>query len=100
MPTYEYACTECSHAFEQFQRFTDDPLTQCPECAGRLRKVFGSVGVVFKGSGFYRTDSRAAANGGSNGSAKGTANGSGASQAKESAGAATKSDTAKAAAPA
>lgn len=58
MPTYQYACTECGHAFEQFQSFTDDALTVCPECSGRLRKVFNAVGVVFKGSGFYRTDSR------------------------------------------
>ncbi|MGZ4501565.1 MAG: FmdB family zinc ribbon protein [Nocardioidaceae bacterium] len=59
MPTYQYACTECGHAFEQFQSFSDDALTVCPECAGKLRKVFNAVGVVFKGSGFYRTDSRA-----------------------------------------
>ena len=59
MPTYQYACTECSHAFEQFQSFSDNSLTECPECQGRLRKVFNAVGVVFKGSGFYRTDSRA-----------------------------------------
>ena len=58
VPTYQYACTECGHAFEQFQSFSDDALTQCPECGGRLRKVFNAVGVVFKGSGFYRTDSR------------------------------------------
>jgi putative FmdB family regulatory protein len=60
VPTYQYACTECSHAFEQFQSFSDDALTECPECGGRLRKLFNAVGVVFKGSGFYRTDSRAA----------------------------------------
>ena len=60
MPTYQYACTECGHAFEQFQSFSDDALTVCPECEGRLRKVFNAVGVVFKGSGFYRTDSRSA----------------------------------------
>ncbi len=58
MPTYQYACTECNHAFEQFQSFTDDALTECPQCHGRLRKLFNAVGVVFKGSGFYRTDSR------------------------------------------
>lgn len=58
MPTYQYRCTECGHAFEQFQSFSDDALTVCPECSGRLRKVFNSVGVVFKGSGFYKTDSR------------------------------------------
>jgi len=58
VPTYQYACTECGHAFDQFQSFSDDPLTQCPECDGRLRKLFNAVGVVFKGSGFYRNDSR------------------------------------------
>ncbi|HLS00936.1 MAG TPA: FmdB family zinc ribbon protein [Beutenbergiaceae bacterium] len=59
MPTYSYACTECGHAFDIYQSFSEDSLTECPQCQGRLRKVFGSVGVVFKGSGFYRTDSRA-----------------------------------------
>ncbi len=58
MPTYQYACTECGHAFDIVQSFSDDSLTVCPECSGRLRKVFNAVGVVFKGSGFYRTDSR------------------------------------------
>ncbi len=58
VPTYQYACTECDHAFEQFQSFSDDALTECPQCHGRLRKLFNAVGVVFKGSGFYRTDSR------------------------------------------
>ena len=58
MPTYQYACTECGHSFEQFQSFSEDALTVCPTCQGDLRKVFNAVGVVFKGSGFYRTDSR------------------------------------------
>ncbi|HET6242861.1 MAG TPA: FmdB family zinc ribbon protein [Arthrobacter sp.] len=58
MPTYAYACKDCSHAFEIVQSFTDNSLTSCPECDGTLRKKFNSVGVVFKGSGFYRTDSR------------------------------------------
>ena len=58
MPTYQYSCTECGHFFETFQNFSDDSLTTCPECEGRLRKVFNAVGVVFKGSGFYRNDSR------------------------------------------
>ncbi|MFD6166988.1 FmdB family zinc ribbon protein [Oerskovia sp. NPDC060287] len=58
MPTYAYTCTACGHAFDIHQAFTDDALTVCPECGGRLRKVFSSVGVTFKGSGFYRTDSR------------------------------------------
>jgi len=60
LPTYQYRCTECDHAFEEFQSFTDDALTVCPVCGGRLRKVFNAVGVVFKGSGFYRNDSRGA----------------------------------------
>ena len=58
MPTYQYACTECGHSFEQFQSFSEDALTVCPQCDGKLRKLFNAVGVVFKGSGFYRTDSR------------------------------------------
>ena len=58
MPTYQYACTECDHRFEAVQSFTEDALAVCPACAGRLRKVFNSVGIVFKGSGFYRNDSR------------------------------------------
>lgn len=58
MPTYAYACTACDHRFDAVQKFTDDSLTDCPQCSGRLRKVYGSVGVTFKGSGFYRTDSR------------------------------------------
>jgi len=58
VPTYAYACTTCEHRFEVQQSFTDAALTECPECQGRLRKLFNSVGIVFKGSGFYRTDSR------------------------------------------
>ena len=60
MPTYSYACTECDNRFDAVQAFTEDALTTCPQCSGRLRKLFNSVGVVFKGSGFYRTDSREA----------------------------------------
>lgn len=60
MPTYSYACTDCGDRFDAVQAFTDDSLTTCTKCQGRLRKLFGSVGVVFKGSGFYRTDSREA----------------------------------------
>lgn len=59
VPTYSYACTECGDRFDAVQAFTDDALTTCAKCSGRLRKLFNSVGVVFKGSGFYRTDSRA-----------------------------------------
>ncbi len=58
MPTYQYACTECGDRSEVVQRFTDDPLTVCSACGGKLRKIFSPVGIVFKGSGFYRTDSR------------------------------------------
>lgn len=61
MPTYAYLCKDCGHAFDIQQSFTEDSLTACPQCEGALRKKFNSVGVVFKGSGFYRTDSRAAA---------------------------------------
>jgi putative FmdB family regulatory protein len=61
MPTYEYRCRNCGEPLEVVQSFTDDPLTECPACGGELRKVFRSVGIAFKGSGFYRTDSRTAA---------------------------------------
>ncbi len=61
MPTYQYACTVCGHRFDAVQSFSDASLTECPQCAGLLRKVFSSVGIVFKGSGFYRTDSRSGA---------------------------------------
>jgi putative FmdB family regulatory protein len=60
VPTYQYACTSCGHQLEAVQSFADEPLTECPACEGRLRKLFNSVGIVFKGSGFYRTDSRSA----------------------------------------
>ncbi|BBU21490.1 FmdB family zinc ribbon protein [Mycobacterium xenopi] len=68
MPTYSYACTECDNRFDVVQAFTDDALTTCQRCSGRLRKIFNSVGVVFKGSGFYRTDSRESAKSSTNGS--------------------------------
>lgn len=58
MPTYEYACNSCGHEFEAFQSFSEAALTECPQCKGEVRKVFSNVGVVFKGSGFYKTDSR------------------------------------------
>jgi putative FmdB family regulatory protein len=70
VPTYSYACTECGNRFDVVQAFTDDALTTCEQCSGRLRKLFNSVGVVFKGSGFYRTDSRESAKSETNGSAK------------------------------
>ena len=61
MPTYQYTCTECGEPLETVQKFSEEPLTVCPACGGRLRKVFSPVGIVFKGSGFYRTDSRKSA---------------------------------------
>jgi putative FmdB family regulatory protein len=70
VPTYSYACTECGNRFDVVQAFTDDALTTCEQCSGRLRKLFNSVGVVFKGSGFYRTDSRESAKNSVNGSGK------------------------------
>ena len=79
MPTYQYACTACGPRFEAVQSVSDASLTDCPECAGRLRKVFSSVGIVFKGSGFYRTDSRA----GSGGSEKSSADVPAAASAKD-----------------
>jgi putative FmdB family regulatory protein len=83
VPTYQYTCTECGEPLEAVQKFSDDPLTVCPACGGKLRKVFSAVGIVFKGSGFYRTDSRKVAEAGA---AK--ANGSGAASADSGTGAA------------
>ncbi len=80
MPTYSYACTECGDKFDAVQAFSDASLTTCKKCNGRLRKLFGNVGVVFKGSGFYRTDSRESAKSSSNGSS----NGSGSSESSSS----------------
>ena len=68
MPVYEYRCRNCGHQFEIQQSFSDDPLTECPECDGELRKVFSPVGISFKGSGFYKTDSRSGSSKGSGGS--------------------------------
>lgn len=75
MPTYSYACTACDHRFDAQQSFADDALTECPQCTGRLRKLFSSVGVVFKGSGFYRTDSRTAASSSSSSGGDGAGSG-------------------------
>ncbi len=82
MPVYQYACTACGEQLEVRQSFTDDALTECPVCAGRLRKVLSAVGVVFKGSGFYRTDSRKAQSASTSNGSTGESNGS--SPAKES----------------
>jgi putative FmdB family regulatory protein len=87
VPTYQYACTECGHAFEQVQSFAEDSLTVCPACSGRLRKVFSAAGVVFKGSGFYRTDSRSSS-GSSAGSSSGSSSSSAGSTSKAAASAA------------
>ena len=73
MPIYEYRCTECGHQFEVQQRFSDDPLQVCPQCKGKLRKVFHPAGVIFKGSGFYTTDYKSSGKD----SGKGSSNGSG-----------------------
>src|ERR1700748_2238818 len=83
MPTYEYACKSCGEHVEVVQSFKDDPLTECPACEGPLRKVFGNIGIAFKGSGFYKTDSRKtatssrASSGGDSGSSSGSGPGSG-----------------------
>jgi putative FmdB family regulatory protein len=104
VPTYSYACTGCGNRFDAVQAFTDDALTTCQKCSGRLRKLFSSVGVVFKGSGFYRTDSRESAKSSTNGSGK-TSSSSGSdvssssetsgSSEKKSAASSGKSDSAK-----
>ncbi|MBY8345889.1 FmdB family transcriptional regulator [Streptomyces spinosirectus] len=70
MPTYQYQCTECGEGLEAVQKFTDDALTECPDCGGRLKKVFSAVGIVFKGSGFYRNDSRGSSSSSSPASSK------------------------------
>lgn len=95
MPTYAYACKDCGHAFDAVQSFTDDALTTCPNCEGTLRKKFGAVGVSFKGSGFYRTDSRSGASSSSS-SASSTSSSSATSGSSSSS--TTSSSTAKASA--
>lgn len=79
MPVYEYRCRACGHQFEIQQSFSDEPLTECPECGGDLRKVFTPVGITFKGSGFYKTDSRSSSGGSSSsgGTDGGSSSGSG-----------------------
>ena len=84
MPTYQYACTECGHAFEQVQSFSDDALTVCPECDGKLRKVFSAAGIVFKGSGFYRTDSRGSSSSASSSSSSSASSSAGSSSSSTS----------------
>jgi len=92
VPTYQYACTACSEQLEVVQKFTDDPLTECPSCKGRLRKVFSPVGIVFKGSGFYRTDNRSS-NGSSSSSSSSSSNGSKSSSSSSSSDSSSKSDS-------
>lgn len=84
MPTYSYACTECGNRFDEVQAFSDDALTTCPQCSGRLRKLFGNVGVVFKGSGFYRNDSREASKSSASASSSSSASSNGSSGGSES----------------
>jgi putative FmdB family regulatory protein len=111
MPTYQYRCSECGQDLEVVQKFSDAALTECPNCAGRLRKVYNAVGVVFKGSGFYSTDNRsgskASANGSSGGSepkaaksdsSSSSSNGSSSDSSGSSSGTSTSSAPAKAAA--
>ncbi|MFB7914685.1 FmdB family zinc ribbon protein [Streptomyces sp. NPDC056061] len=91
MPTYQYQCTECGEGLEAVQKFTDDALTVCPNCEGRLKKVFSAVGIVFKGSGFYRNDSRGSSSSSSTASSSAKSSGSGSSDSSSSA--STGSDT-------
>lgn len=93
MPTYSYACTECGNRFDAVQAFSDDALTTCPKCSGKLRKLFGSVGVVFKGSGFYRTDNRESGKSSSNGAAKSTDSSSSSSSSDSSSSSSTSSSS-------
>jgi putative FmdB family regulatory protein len=108
VPTYQYTCTDCGEPVEAVQKFTDDPLTICAACGGRLRKVFSPVGIVFKGSGFYRTDSRNGSvsasdkkdkqpseSGSTPTSSESNSNGSAAKKSKETAGTAAKSSSEK-----
>lgn len=84
MPTYQYQCTECGEGLEAVQKFTDDALTECPNCGGRLKKVFSAVGIVFKGSGFYRNDSRGSSSSSSPASKSGSGSSSTSSESKSS----------------
>ncbi|MFE6285841.1 FmdB family zinc ribbon protein [Streptomyces sp. NPDC057877] len=85
MPTYQYQCTECGEGLEAVQKFTDDALTECPNCGGRLKKVFSAVGIVFKGSGFYRNDSRGSSSSSSPAASKSSSSGSSSSGSSTSA---------------
>jgi putative FmdB family regulatory protein len=93
VPTYQYACRACDHRFEAVQSFTDASLTECPACSGPLRKVFNSVGIVFKGSGFYRTDSRSGGGGVASESPKSESKSESSSSSTESSGSSTSSSS-------
>ncbi|MFW0791309.1 FmdB family zinc ribbon protein [Gordonia sp. CPCC 205333] len=97
MPTYSYACTECDNKFDIVQSFSDDSLTVCPECSGKLRKLFSQVGIVFKGSGFYRTDNRSSNSSTSSGSSSDSASSSSSSSSDSSSSSSTTTKTAAAA---
>ncbi|MFI8827706.1 FmdB family zinc ribbon protein [Streptomyces sp. NPDC053431] len=93
MPTYQYQCTECGEGLEAVQKFTDDALTECPNCKGRLKKVFSAVGIVFKGSGFYRNDSRGASSSSSPASSKPSSSSTSSSSSSSSSASSTSSST-------
>ncbi|MFI5768613.1 FmdB family zinc ribbon protein [Streptomyces sp. NPDC051658] len=93
MPTYQYQCTECGEGLEAVQKFTDDALTVCPSCEGRLKKVFSAVGIVFKGSGFYRNDSRGSSSSSTPSSSSAKASGSASSSDSSSSSTSTGSDS-------
>jgi putative FmdB family regulatory protein len=95
MPTYAYACKQCGHRFDTVQSFADPTLTECPECGGELRKEYGSIGVTFNGSGFYRTDSRAAEKKGSGSSSSSGSGSSGSSGSTSSGGSSSGSASSK-----
>jgi putative FmdB family regulatory protein len=89
MPTYEYRCKDCGHTFDAYQSFTDDALTECPQCGGLVKKVFGNVGIAFKGSGFYKTDSRS----GSTSTSSSSSSANGGSEKKDAAASSTSSSS-------
>ncbi|MEU9625981.1 FmdB family zinc ribbon protein [Streptomyces luteogriseus] len=93
MPTYQYQCTECGEGLEAVQKFTDDALTECPNCNGRLKKVFSAVGIVFKGSGFYRNDSRGSSSSSSPAAKSSSTSGSSSDSGSSSSGSSSSSST-------
>ena len=93
MPTYDYRCKDCGHSFETQQAFSDDPLTECPSCGGNLKKVFSAVGISFKGSGFYKTDSRSGSSKSASTSAKSDSSKSESSSSSDSSSSSSSSDS-------